>query len=254
MKVVDGPGKRKTGRHQREADSEIEQSMRPPSCTGRRPRWAYGGHGSAQPVDSVLCAGAGDGIMASASCESAHAVAETFPRDRFSSPFRLRAGMNTALDGTNPIFTRRPWYQDAPRHLRLLATRSYEPIATYKEAYLRRDVTARYAHRPCPCNNATVKMADEVGYDRVADKAKVVTGFHVGGGHCPPWRSALSMPTPATWRRPIPSSPNVRSGGHFLRLLVSTRCGNANGLHILSWTSKTRDTHTVLDPRVAIGL
>src|SRR5579859_1142421 len=76
--------------------------------------------------------------------------------------------MNTALDGTNPVLTPASIVPDQPSTF-AYGDQIYEP-RNYKEEY-HGDVTLRYA-LAMSLNNATVKLAEEVGYDKVADLAK----------------------------------------------------------------------------------
>ena len=96
-----------------------------------------------------------------------HAVAKR-PTGSIFKPFVYAAAMNTALDGSNPVFTPASIVQDAPGSF-AYGDQIYEP-RNYKEEY-HGDVTARYA-LALSLNNATVKLAEEVGYDKVADLAK----------------------------------------------------------------------------------
>jgi penicillin-binding protein 1B len=75
---------------------------------------------------------------------------------------------NTAVDGANPVFTPASMVTDQPSTF-AYGDQIYEP-RNYKEEY-HGDVTARYA-LAMSLNNATVKLAEEVGYDKVADLAK----------------------------------------------------------------------------------
>src|SRR5882762_8974348 len=96
-----------------------------------------------------------------------HAVAKR-PTGSIFKPFVYAAAMNTGLDGSNPVFTPASIVQDAPSTFSY-GDQIYEP-RNYKEEY-HGDVTARYA-LALSLNNATVKLAEEVGYDKVADLAK----------------------------------------------------------------------------------
>src|SRR6478672_9067109 len=89
-----------------------------------------------------------------------HAVAKR-PTGSIFKPFVYAAAMNTALDGSNPVFTPATLVQDAPSTF-AYGDQMYEP-RNYKEEY-HGDVTARYA-LALSLNNATVKLAEEVGYD-----------------------------------------------------------------------------------------
>ncbi len=96
-----------------------------------------------------------------------HAVAKR-PTGSIFKPFVYAAAMNTAIDGSNPVYTPASILPDEPSTF-AYGDQIYEP-RNYKEEY-HGDVTARYA-LAMSLNNATVKMAEEVGYDKVADLAK----------------------------------------------------------------------------------
>jgi len=96
-----------------------------------------------------------------------HAVAKR-PTGSIFKPFVYAAAMNTALDGTNPVLTPASIVPDQPSTF-AYGDQIYEP-RNYKEEY-HGDVTLRYA-LAMSLNNATVKLAEEVGYDKVADLAK----------------------------------------------------------------------------------
>ena len=96
-----------------------------------------------------------------------HAVARR-PTGSIFKPFVYAAAINTAVDGANPVFTPASMVKDEPGSF-AYGDQIYEP-RNYKEEY-HGDVTARYA-LAMSLNNATVKLAEEVGYDKVADLAK----------------------------------------------------------------------------------
>ena len=96
-----------------------------------------------------------------------HAVAKR-PTGSIFKPFVYAAAVNTALDGSNPVFTPASIVADQPGSF-AYGDQIYEP-RNYKEEY-HGDVTARYA-LAMSLNNATVKLAEEVGYDKVAELAK----------------------------------------------------------------------------------
>jgi len=96
-----------------------------------------------------------------------HAVAKR-PTGSIFKPFVYAAAVNTALDGSNPVLTPASIVPDQPSTF-AYGDQIYEP-RNYKEEY-HGDVTARYA-LAMSLNNATVKLAEEVGYDKVADLAK----------------------------------------------------------------------------------
>src|SRR5260370_34374113 len=76
--------------------------------------------------------------------------------------------MNTALDGSTPVLTPASIVPDQTTTFSY-GDQIYEP-RNYKEEY-HGDVTLRYA-LALSLNNATVKLAEEVGYDKVADLAR----------------------------------------------------------------------------------
>jgi penicillin-binding protein 1B len=96
-----------------------------------------------------------------------HAVAKR-PTGSIFKPFVYAAAMNTALAGASPVLTPTSMVEDAPTTFSY-GDQIYEP-RNYKEEY-HGQVTARYA-LAMSLNNATVKLAEEVGYDKVADLAK----------------------------------------------------------------------------------
>jgi penicillin-binding protein 1B len=96
-----------------------------------------------------------------------HAVAKR-PTGSIFKPFVYAAAVNTALDGSTPVFTPTTIVPDQPSTF-AYGDQIYEP-RNYKEEY-HGDVTARYA-LAMSLNNATVKLAEEVGYEKVADLAK----------------------------------------------------------------------------------
>jgi penicillin-binding protein 1B len=96
-----------------------------------------------------------------------HAVAKR-PTGSIFKPFVYAAAMNTALDGTQPVITPASTVTDAPSSF-AYGDQIYEP-RNYKEEY-HGDVSLRYA-LAMSLNNATVKVAEQVGYDKVADLAK----------------------------------------------------------------------------------
>ena len=96
-----------------------------------------------------------------------HAVAKR-PTGSIFKPFVYAAAMNTALDGTQPVITPASTVTDAPTSFSY-GDQIYEP-RNYKEEY-HGDVSLRYA-LAMSLNNATVKLAEQVGYDKVADLAK----------------------------------------------------------------------------------
>jgi penicillin-binding protein 1B len=96
-----------------------------------------------------------------------HAVAKR-PTGSIFKPFVYGAAMNTALDGSPAVITPASTVVDEASTF-AYGDSIYEP-RNYKEEY-HGEVTLRYA-LAMSLNNATVKVAEEVGYDKVADLAK----------------------------------------------------------------------------------
>src|SRR5439155_23720207 len=96
-----------------------------------------------------------------------HAVSKR-PTGSIFKPFVYAAAINTGLDGSNPVLTAASMVEDQPNTF-TYGDQIDEP-RNYKEDY-HGDVKTRYA-LAMSYNNATVKLAEEVGYDKVADLAK----------------------------------------------------------------------------------
>ncbi|HVN18302.1 MAG TPA: PBP1A family penicillin-binding protein [Dongiaceae bacterium] len=96
-----------------------------------------------------------------------HAVSKR-PTGSIFKPFVYAAAMNTALDGSANVITPASTVTDEPSTF-TYGDSIYEP-RNYKEEY-HGEVSLRYA-LAMSLNNATVKVAEEVGYDKVADLAK----------------------------------------------------------------------------------
>ena len=96
-----------------------------------------------------------------------HAIAKR-PTGSIFKPFVYAAAMNTALDGATNVLTPASMVDDSATTF-AYGDQIYEP-RNYKEEY-HGPVTLRYA-LAMSLNNATVKLAEEVGYDKVADLAK----------------------------------------------------------------------------------
>jgi penicillin-binding protein 1B len=96
-----------------------------------------------------------------------HAVAKR-PTGSIFKPFVYAAAINTGVDGASPVLTPSSIINDQPSTFSY-GDQIYEP-RNYKEEY-HGDVTARFA-LAMSLNNATVKLAEQVGYDKVADLAK----------------------------------------------------------------------------------
>src|SRR5204863_9809395 len=96
-----------------------------------------------------------------------HALAKR-PTGSIFKPFVYATAMNSALDGSPAVLTPASTVPDQPSTF-AYGDQIYEP-RNYKEEY-HGDVTLRYA-LAMSLNNATVKVAEEVGYDKVAELAK----------------------------------------------------------------------------------
>lgn len=96
-----------------------------------------------------------------------HAVAKR-PTGSIFKPFVYAAALNTGIDGSNPVLTAASMIDDEPSTF-AYGDQIYEP-RNYKEEY-HGQVTTRYA-LAMSLNNATVKLAEQVGYDKVANLAR----------------------------------------------------------------------------------
>ena len=96
-----------------------------------------------------------------------HATANR-PTGSIFKPFVYAAAVNTALAGTPTVYTPATMVDDSPTTF-VYEDKTYEP-RNYKQEY-HGEVTAEYA-LAYSLNNATVKMAEMVGYDNVAALAR----------------------------------------------------------------------------------
>jgi penicillin-binding protein 1B len=98
-----------------------------------------------------------------------HAIAKR-PTGSIFKPFVYAAAINSALtaQGSDPVFTQVSLIDDSPTTFEYDG-KVYDP-RNYKDEY-HGQVTARYALQ-MSLNNATVKMAEMVGYDKVASLAR----------------------------------------------------------------------------------
>lgn len=167
-----------------------------------------------------------------------HAVAKR-PTGSIFKPFVYAAAVNTALDGSAQVLTPASIVSDEPSTF-AYGDQIYEP-RNYKEEY-HGDVTARYA-LAMSLNNATVKLAEEVGYDKVADLAKAA-GI------------ASVKPTPAMALGSYDATPLdmaaaytvFSNGGIRLSPVMVKSVRTAAGDPVLNFSS---ESHQVLDPRVS---
>ncbi len=167
-----------------------------------------------------------------------HAVAKR-PTGSIFKPFVYAAAMNTALDGSTNVITPASTVTDAPSTF-AYGDQIYEP-RNYKEEY-KGDVTLRYA-LAMSLNNATVKVAEEVGYDKVADLARSA-GI------------ASVKATPAMALGSYDASPldmagaytSFANGGVRLSPILLRSVRNAKGDVLTNYNT---DQRQVLDPRIA---
>jgi penicillin-binding protein 1B len=167
-----------------------------------------------------------------------HALSKR-PTGSIFKPFVYAAAMNTALDGSPNVITPASVVSDEPSTF-AYGDQIYEP-RNYKEEY-HGDVTLRYA-LAMSLNNATVKVAEEVGYDKVADLAKLAGITSV-------------KPTPAMALGSYDASPLDMAGAYTSfsnngvrlspMLLRSVR--NNKGDVIANYST---DQRQVLDPRIS---
>jgi penicillin-binding protein 1B len=161
------------------------------------------------------------------------------PTGSIFKPFVYAAAMNTALDGSTTVITPASTVTDAPSSF-AYGDQIYEP-RNYKEEY-HGDVTLRYA-LAMSLNNATVKVAEEVGYDKVAELAKsagitsvkATPAMALGSYDAPP----LDMAGAYT---------SFANNGTRLSPILVNSVRNAKGDVVANFNS---DQRQVLDPRIA---
>lgn len=161
------------------------------------------------------------------------------PTGSIFKPFVYAAAMNTALDGSQTVITPASTVTDAPSSF-AYGDQIYEP-RNYKEEY-KGDVTLRYA-LAMSLNNATVKVAEEVGYDKVADLArsagitsvKATPAMALGSYDAPP----LDMAGAYT---------SFANNGMRLSPILVNSVRNAKGDVVANFKT---DQRQVLDPRIA---
>jgi penicillin-binding protein 1B len=167
-----------------------------------------------------------------------HAVAKR-PTGSIFKPFVYAAAMNTALDGSQTVLTPASVVTDAPSSF-AYGDQIYEP-RNYKEEY-KGDVSLRYA-LAMSLNNATVKVAEEVGYDKVAELAKSAGIASVKATPAMALGSYDASPLDMTGAYTSFANNGIRLSPILLR---SVR--NGKGDVIANYTT---DQRQVLDPRIA---
>ncbi len=167
-----------------------------------------------------------------------HAVSKR-PTGSIFKPFVYAAAMNSALDGSPTVLTPASTVTDAPSSF-AYGDQIYEP-RNYKEEY-HGDVSLRYA-LAMSLNNATVKVAEEVGYDKVANLAKSAGITSVKATPAMALGSYDASPLDMAGAYTIFANNGVRLSPILLR---SVR--NGKGDVIANYST---DQRQVLDPRIA---
>jgi penicillin-binding protein 1B len=167
-----------------------------------------------------------------------HALSKR-PTGSIFKPFVYAAAMNTALDGSQTVITPASTVTDAPSSF-AYGDQIYEP-RNYKEEY-HGDVTLRYA-LAMSLNNATVKVAEEVGYDKVAELAKSAGITSVKA--TPAMALGSYDATPLDMAGAYTSFSN---NGERLSPVLVTSVRNAKGDVVANFKP---DQRQVLDPRIA---
>jgi penicillin-binding protein 1B len=167
-----------------------------------------------------------------------HAVARR-PTGSIFKPFVYAAAVNTALAGSPTVYTPASIVDDSPTTF-AYEDKIYEP-RNYKEEY-HGEVAAEYALAHS-LNNATVKLAEAVGYDNVATLARAAGITSV--------RATPAMALGAYDATPLDMSAAYTvfaNAGVRLSPIMMKAIHNPNGEVVESFqTEKT----PVLDPRVA---
>jgi penicillin-binding protein 1B len=167
-----------------------------------------------------------------------HALSKR-PTGSIFKPFVYAAAMNTALDGSPTVITPASMVTDAPSSF-AYGDQIYEP-RNYKEEY-KGDVTLRYA-LAMSLNNATVKVAEEVGYDKVADLAKSAGIVSV--------KATPAMALGSYEAAPLDMAgayTSFANNGERLSPILVNSVRNAKGDVIANFKT---DQRQVLDPRIA---
>ncbi len=166
-----------------------------------------------------------------------HAVA-TRPTGSIFKPFVYATAMQTAVEGAQPVFTPASVIDDVPTVFEY-EDKVYTP-KNFKQEYFGQ-VSASYALAHS-LNNATVKLAEEVGYGKVADLARAAGIKSV-------------KPTPAMALGSYDASPMdmagaytvFANGGVRISPIMLTSLRDSKGDVIEDFTT---DQKPVLDPRV----
>jgi len=170
-----------------------------------------------------------------------HAVAKR-PTGSIFKPFVYAAAMNTALTGNATVFTPASVVDDSPTTF-TYEDKTYEP-RNYKEEY-HGEVPAEYALAHS-LNNATVKLAEMVGYDNVATLAKAAGITSVRATPAMALGAYDATPIEMAGAYTVFANGGVRVSPTFLKAVH-----NPQG-EVLA--SSTVEKTPVLDPRVAYVL
>ena len=161
------------------------------------------------------------------------------PTGSIFKPFVYAAALNTALDGSQTVITPASIVSDAPTTFSY-GDQIYEP-RNYKEEY-HGDVTLRYA-LAMSLNNATVKLAEETGYDKVAELAKSAGIASVKATPAMALGSYDATPLDMAAAYTI-----FANGGTHISPILVRSVRTARGDVVSNFTT---EQHQVLDPRIA---
>ncbi len=167
-----------------------------------------------------------------------HALSKR-PTGSIFKPFVYAAAVNSALDGSTAVITPASTVSDQASTFSY-GDQIYEP-RNYKEEY-HGDVTLRYA-LALSLNNATVKLAEEVGYDKVADLAKSAGISSV--------KATPAMALGAYDATPVDMAAaytTFANGGERLSPVFVNSVRNSKGDVVVNFSA---DRKQILDPRVA---
>ena len=167
-----------------------------------------------------------------------HAIAKR-PTGSIFKPFVYAAAVNSALNGSPTIFTPATTVDDSPTTF-TYEDKTYEP-RNYKEEY-HGEVSSEYALAHS-LNNATVKLAEMVGYDNVATLARAAGITSVRATPAMALGAYDATPLDMAGAYTVFANQGVRVSPTLLKAVH-----NPNGDVI---TSVTPQKTPVLDPRVA---
>jgi penicillin-binding protein 1B len=161
------------------------------------------------------------------------------PTGSVFKPFVYAAAINTAINGADTVFTPASMVDDSQTTF-VYGDQIYEP-RNYKEEY-HGPVTARYA-LAMSLNNATVKLAEQVGYDKVAALARAAGIKSVQATPAMALGSYDATPVDIAGAYTV-----FANGGTRLQPIMITSLRDARGNVIENFTTKREQ---VLDPRVS---